>query len=143
MRNYVLSFVVVAFICVGLVLFFRDHRPDSGWKDSQSQYSLSPDAIERLRREAVRGDCESSIRLAKYYLYGGLDLDVATKWLRVATKCPGVAPKEYLARILMRNSGDPAAAVEVRRLIGEIRKTDQAKAKELEDQFNELFRPPQ
>jgi hypothetical protein len=141
MRNYVLSFAAVTLICIVLIFLLLKHRPEPGWGDSQSLYSLPPAEIERLTHEAARGSCESSIRLAKYYLYGALDLDVATKWLRVAAKCSDIAPKEYLVQILMRNRGDPAAAEEVRQLIGEIRKTDQTKARELEDQLNKIPGP--
>lgn len=135
MKKYLLVFSILAVACV-LIAYFAKHR--AARESEGFPYVLSAGEIEALKAKSANGDCESSTRLAMYYLYGALDLDAATKWLRLAAKCPDVTPKEYLAEILVRNKDDPAAATEVSQLVAEIRAIDPERAAKLEDRLKEI-----
>jgi hypothetical protein len=141
MRKYILPFCLVALVSVASVLgvYFFQHRsrPDS----EGFSYVLSSGEIERLTGKAARGDCVASMRLAKYYLYGALELDTGMKWLRIAARCPDAGSKAYLAKMLMMyKKDDSAAVVEIGRLIEEIRQIDPARATELEEQRKKMAR---
>ncbi|MFZ6735850.1 hypothetical protein ACO0LG_28275 [Undibacterium sp. Ji42W] len=130
-----LGFIATLF-CFATWFAVDFYRSDSKPAASHFPYSVSTDEKADLERKAVLGDCDASTRLAQYYLYGALDLDAATKYLRVAAKCSDIAPKEYLVNILMRNLDNPAATAEIKLLIDDIRKIDPEKATKLEDQLN-------
>lgn len=129
-------FIVTAIIVASsFAIYFCQYRPKHEFRGFP--YSLTKSDVEYLKEKSIRGDCEASTRLAMYYLYGALELDTATKFLRIAAKCPDNAPKEYLVHILMHNKDDSETTAEIHQLIDEIRKTDPAKATELEGQLNE------
>jgi hypothetical protein len=104
---------VVALVSVTFVVYLRFYQRSSVPNVDGFPYFLSPDEMAGLQVKAQRGDCDAAFRLAKYYLYGALQLDTRTKWLRLAAKCPNAEVKGYLAKILMHNGDDPAAAAEI------------------------------
>jgi hypothetical protein len=134
MRRCVVLLCLVALVSVVSVFyvhFYQHSRSEAG--PQGFPYVLAPDEIKSLRGKAEHGDCEASFRLAKYFLYGALDLEAGTHWLRLAAKCPDATTKEYLVEILKR-SQDPAASQEVDQLLVDIRKVDPAWVAKFNDQ---------
>ena len=142
-KKYIFLSCVVVFASVVSVLCFHFYQQRATPEPEGFPYFLSTNEIESLKRKSEHGDCVASFRLAKYYLYGALELDTGTKWLRVAAKsCTDPTIKEYLAYILIHNKADPATTAEINQLVAEIRKIDPAKATKLEDRLKEMAQSP-
>ena len=132
MSRRTLSALVAALSIAAALPLVSCHDDRTHPKVDDSRYVLAPGEKERLQAKATGGDCAAATQLAKYYLYGALDLDTATQRLRVAAKCPDIAPKESLIRILIHDEDNPAVAREISHLIQEIRDIDPTRASTLE-----------
>lgn len=135
MIKYLSWSAMVILMCLATWFSVDFYRSNPKPAANHFPYSISTDEKTDLERKAVLGDCDASTRLAQYYLYGALDLDAATKYLRIAAKCSDIAPKEYLVNILMHNLDNPAAIAEIKLLVDDIRKIDSEKAAKLEGQL--------
>jgi len=137
MIKYLSWSAIVILMCLATWFAVDFYRSNPKPAANHFPYSISTNEKADLEQKAALGDCNASTRLAQYYLYGALDLDAATKYLRIAAKCPDVAPKEYLVNILMHSVDNPAVSAEIKLLVDDIRKTDPEKATKLDDQLKE------
>lgn len=144
MRKYVLLGGAISIACSIVIVFLYLHakKPAAasppGIKHKLLSYNLSPydlpsDDIEPLKAGALGGNCKAAKVLTRYYFDVLLDLYNGIKWVRVAAKnCPDVAPKMELGMMLVHYKTDPKVAAEVADLIVQIRKTNPARADELQ-----------
>ena len=119
-------------VAVALGLFYFRSQPTAAY--DPIPYSLSPEEHSNLKIKAKRGDCDSSFRLAKYYLYGALLPDAALRWLRVAAKsCNDPVVHEYLLYYLIQDKQLDAIKInEVNLLMNKLRNEDPKRAAQWE-----------
>jgi hypothetical protein len=93
-------------------------------------YELSDSQMDALEAAALRGDCAAAERIGRHHLYFSRQYSDATKWYRLAARCPDVNAKTQLIALL---KDYPQYWVEVDRLVQEIAHLDPqmaAKARE-------------
>jgi hypothetical protein len=84
-------------------------------------YQLSDRQLAQLESAALAGDCAAAERIGRHHLFFSLQEDEATKWYRLAAKCPNANAKAQLIALLMDY---PKNSAEVDKLLEEISTID-------------------
>lgn len=98
--------------------FRRAGRPLHG----NYTYELLPDELKSLGKLAARGDCDAAHKIALHHFLVSLDYAAATKYFRIAARCPDVQAKRGLIAVLVTPSDD----AEIETTLASLRELDEA-----------------
>lgn len=99
----------------------------------ESSFVVPANETPSLQVSAKNGDCNLAYKLGMHHFFVSLQYNEATRWFRLAAKCPDVRSKEALIAALLTEKNQTSVTTEIDNLISEIRKIDPERAKKAEE----------
>jgi hypothetical protein len=122
-RSRIVATVAISALAVGCVFFFNsfNKKPQDYDGDEFNLRRLGPVELSLLSREGLNGNCASAYKVAQHHMYYSLDEVQATKFYRLAARCPNPNAEASLITLL---AGNQAFDAEVDASLAKLKKLD-------------------
>jgi hypothetical protein len=141
MRNLFFRLVAVGVFCLITYFMLGKKLEESPIIAMPTAILLNDDELAKLPEQAVRGNCDASIRLGDFYMTQLDTRDQAEKWYRMADSCakdPRV--KEFLIACIIDNKQSDASVREVTRIFHEIEMMDPVRAERMRESVHRFLK---